>query len=350
MDEAHFRLSPEKQAAIYGKIEQRHFRGTSPVDHPRAIILGGQPGAGKSALLEVSKQEFADRNVVVINGDELRYYHPRYREIQRTEERRFAELTDPHVRPWTKQLFDRTIETGRHVVFEGTMREVGPITETMRRLRTLGYSIEVRVIAVNERDSLAGIHLRYEEQKATKGWGRWSNMQAHNAAYQGMLTTLEYIETYKLADHVRVYDRKGSVLYANELQGDDWRIRPDAREVVQTERDRPPTPDERRQQESVWTKILAMMAARCADEQELDRVLALARQYAELTWSKEERGRDVRGQSFSALSAEEKVARRSQFLGDLREAAGFNRDGTFSREQEQVRSKERDRGRGGRER
>ncbi|MBD4092889.1 hypothetical protein GUH73_09490, partial [Xanthomonas citri pv. citri] len=76
--------------------------------------------------------------------------------------------------PWTKQLFDRTIETRRNVVFEGTMREAGPITETMRRLKEAGYYVVARVIAANERDSMAGIHRRYEEQKAAKGFGRWS--------------------------------------------------------------------------------------------------------------------------------------------------------------------------------
>ncbi|MBD4245803.1 hypothetical protein GUH33_07935, partial [Xanthomonas citri pv. citri] len=88
-------MSTRKHTAAYEKIERHHFKDTAPADQPQAIILGGQPGAGKSGLLEASKQGFADRNVVTINGDELRYYHPQYRDIQKADERRFAELTDP---------------------------------------------------------------------------------------------------------------------------------------------------------------------------------------------------------------------------------------------------------------
>lgn len=282
MDDNRFQLSPRKHATLYEKIERHHFKDTAPAEQPQAIILGGQPGAGKSGLLEASKQGFADRNVVTINGDELRYYHPQYLAIQKADERRFAELTDPHARPWTKQLFDRTIETRRNVVFEGTMREAGPITETMRRLKAAGYYVVARVIAANERDSMAGIHRRYEEQKAAKGFGRWSNVQAHNDAYKGMPTTLEYIEHHKLADRVQVYDRKGNVLYDNELQGNEWKQQPAARTTVEAERNRPPTPEERRQHESEWTTILAMMVARRADEREIERVQEVARQYGGL--------------------------------------------------------------------
>ncbi|MEX3605782.1 MAG: zeta toxin family protein [Burkholderia sp.] len=60
MDDNRFQLSPRKHATIYEKIERHHFKNTAPADHPQAIILGGQPGAGKSGLLEASKQGFAD--------------------------------------------------------------------------------------------------------------------------------------------------------------------------------------------------------------------------------------------------------------------------------------------------
>lgn len=200
MTDRQFLLTAAKHAAIYRKIEAHHFSGTTPQDSPKVIILGGQPGAGKSGLLEASKQDFTGCNVVSINGDELRYYHPQYREIQKADERHFAELTDPHARQWTKQLFDRAIETRRNILFEGTMREAGPITQTMARLKSSGYQITARIIAASEHDSVAGIFRRYEEQKAAKGFGRWSNIKAHNEAYVGVPVTVGLIEDHCFAD------------------------------------------------------------------------------------------------------------------------------------------------------
>lgn len=168
MAERQFLLTAAKHDTIYRKIEAHHFSATTPQDHPKVIILGGQPGAGKSGLLEASKQDFLDSNVVSINGDELRYYHPQYREIQKSDERHFAELTDPHARQWTKQLFDRAIETRRNIVFEGTMREAGPITQTMSRLRSSGYHVTARIIAASEHDSMAGIFDAMKSKKQSK--------------------------------------------------------------------------------------------------------------------------------------------------------------------------------------
>lgn len=78
----------------------------------------------------------------------------------------------------------------------------------MRRLKAAGYYVVARVIAANERDSMAGIHRRYEEQKAAKGFGRWSNVQAHNDAYKSVPATLEYIERHKLG-YARQVPEKG---------------------------------------------------------------------------------------------------------------------------------------------
>jgi hypothetical protein len=276
MVDKRFQLSPSKHEAIFQKIELHHFADTLPVDHPHAIILGGQPGAGKSGLLEASKQDFSDQNVVAINGDELRYYHPQYRAIQKTDERRFAELTDAHARVWTKQLFDRAIATHRNVVFEGTMREVGPITDTMQRLKNRGYFVVAKVIAAHARDSMTGIHRRYEEQKAAKGFGRWSNVQAHDDAYKGMPATIDFIEQHKLADRLEVYDRRGHVIYANTLVGNTWARTPSARATIEAERSRTPTPQEHHQAAEEWATILGMMVTRGADENEMTSVRELA--------------------------------------------------------------------------
>eukprot|EP01032_Pedospumella_encystans_P019615 gene19615-22307_t len=274
-----FLLTTAKHAAIYRKIEAHHFSGTTPQDSPKVIILGGQPGAGKSGLLEASKQDFPGCNVVSINGDELRYYHPQYREIQKADERHFAELTDPHARQWTKQLFDRAIETRRNILFEGTMREAGPITQTMARLHASGYQIIARIIAVSEHDSVAGIFRRYEEQKAAKGFGRWSNIKAHNDAYVGVPVTVGRIEDQCFSDRVEVYNRRGGLLYTNILVDGSWSQSAQGAVVIQAERNRCPTLDEARQRESEWSTILTMMASRGANESDVQDVRDVADTY-----------------------------------------------------------------------
>lgn len=53
---------------------------TEPVAKPIGIVLGGQPGAGKSVLTQFVLQ--SDPNFIVINADEFRPWHPFYESIQ----------------------------------------------------------------------------------------------------------------------------------------------------------------------------------------------------------------------------------------------------------------------------
>ncbi|NJL70871.1 MAG: AAA family ATPase [Candidatus Competibacteraceae bacterium] len=263
MDES-FKLDERRHQEIYRRIEKEVFGETKPVEHPRVIITGGQPGSGKSKLLEISKEQFPDGNVVVINGDDLRNYHPRRQQIQKEDDKKFAEKTDPDSREWTRKLFDRAIETKRNIVFESTMREAGPISKTMERLRKDGYHLTAKVVATHERMSTTGIFRRYEEQKAEKGYGRWSELSSHDAGYEGMPKTVGYIEKHGLVDQLEVYNRAGVLLYSNETSGRQWKKGPRAVEVIEAERQREPTEKERNNFRSDWQRIAELMEDRKA--------------------------------------------------------------------------------------
>lgn len=62
------------------EILNNNARAT-PQQNPKGFVLGGQPGAGKSILIEKIKKEL-NSNVIVINGDDYRKYHPDYTKFQ----------------------------------------------------------------------------------------------------------------------------------------------------------------------------------------------------------------------------------------------------------------------------
>jgi hypothetical protein len=269
MDES-FKLSQEEHERIYKQIETDLFRRTEPSLHPRVVITGGQPGSGKSKLIEQSKKDFPDRNVVVINGDDLREYHPQTEEIFKQDDKRFAECTDPDSRDWTKRLFEKAIETKRNIIFESTMREAGPISKTMQRLRDEGYHVTAKVVATHERMSTTGIFRRYEEQKHEKGYGRWSQLSSHDAGYDGMPKTVEHIESKKLVDRLDVYARSGELLSRNELKNGQWEKTANAVKAIKAERERQPTNKEIDALRSDWQRIYELMEERKAPLREVE--------------------------------------------------------------------------------
>lgn len=128
------------------------------------------------------------------------------------------------------------------------------------KARKAGYQIDARALAVTARFSKQGIMQRYKNQKADRGFGRMTTVEAHKAAYDGMLQTLDRIERQKLADRVMIYRRGVEVIYANELRDGQWTHEPQARTVVEVEWARPMTLQECQDYFAGFDELIDMLA------------------------------------------------------------------------------------------
>ena len=72
-EELHKALQKVVSASVIGAF-------LAPSDKPQAVLLGGQSGAGKTTLHNVFRNAM-NGNVIVVNGDEYRSFHPRYKQI-----------------------------------------------------------------------------------------------------------------------------------------------------------------------------------------------------------------------------------------------------------------------------
>lgn len=211
-----FKLSQEKHDKIYRLLESQIFGGKTGCQSPIAYVLGGQPGAGKSILINSAKEEIDDDNVVIINGDEYRRIHPSSKEILKEYEEDYAFYTDTDVRVWTSDLFEKAIKDKYNLIFEGTMR-TNRICDTLKRLKNDGFIVNVKVLSVNGIDSIISTMERYEAQKSLEGHGRITPSESHRLAYYGMLDTLEEIENKKCFDTLEISTRDKEIIYYNDL-------------------------------------------------------------------------------------------------------------------------------------
>ena len=104
-DPDQYRLSePEHQRIYEYEIRPVLFRKPVPVHEPVAVILGGQPGAGKSASIVVAVNELAKHGgAVKILGDELRSYHPHYQNLLEKDDKTAAFYTDRDSGLWVEK-------------------------------------------------------------------------------------------------------------------------------------------------------------------------------------------------------------------------------------------------------
>ena len=241
LDPDKFRLSSAQHQAIFDlEIKSDLFSGALPSSKPVAIIFGGQPGAGKSLVVGLAKQDLGGRGGgVEIIGDKLRDFHPLYSRLVGLDDKTAAFYTDRDTGLWIEKAIAEASRLRVNIVIEGTMRDNAKVAETMKMLRSSGFEIEARALAVHHRLSEQGILMRYEGQKIDRGSARMTTRAAHQAGFDGLPITLARIESEKLADRVFVLRRGGEVIYENTLNAGAWAHPAQAREVLERERQRP---------------------------------------------------------------------------------------------------------------
>ncbi len=73
---------------------------------PKAYVLGGQPGAGKTSLQKMFSKQCND-NLIIINGDEFRSMHPNFEEIQKVYGKDSVNYTGAFSSKMTESLIEK---------------------------------------------------------------------------------------------------------------------------------------------------------------------------------------------------------------------------------------------------
>ena len=200
-----------KEQSIAFEVE---LFGIKPVDNPKLIIVGGQPGAGKSDLQKFGELELSS-NVVVLSTDVLRSYHPHEREIKKNYPDYYHILTVDLARVLLINLENYALANKLNVILESTLGNSEVMLQKINKYRKYDYQIDLKVIAVNELISYLGAEDRYENMILVEKSGRMVSKQNHDQNYKDIPTTLQMLKDQDLLDNVAVYQRKTSELQGN---------------------------------------------------------------------------------------------------------------------------------------
>ena len=256
-----YKLDERLAQRIYEvEIRGKLFRGKKPAHAPVFILLGGQPGAGKTASQSVITREFADNGgIVAIIGDDLRRFHPLNDVLMRQDDKTAAIHTGPDSGRWVEMAAREALHGRYNVLMETTLRRPELAASTMREFKDAGYRTELRALAVPWELSEQGIQARYELQKMDRGVGRMTPAESHRVAFENLPASVRVVEERKLADRILIVRRDGSPIYENFLVNGQWKREPRAAQFVARERNRPWTAREQAQYAAVSGAIRDLM-------------------------------------------------------------------------------------------
>ena len=188
---SHLLTQKEREDIFLKFILPYASKGITPKENPLGIILGGQPGAGKSNFIGHLKKEYPD--MAVVNGDDLRRFHPQFGKLLKEDEKNATDLTQDDCNYWVEKLIEFFSQQKVDVVIEGTMRRSEIVLDTIRLLAERNYNMETRTITVPFEISRASIFYRYEVQKSILGLSRYVRPESHEVAFVGIQNTLRAI-------------------------------------------------------------------------------------------------------------------------------------------------------------
>lgn len=205
--------SGRNEEIFHESIAPSLYSEVSKVDQPRALFFRGQPGSGKSVArdraVSALHSEDGPHSAVVVDIDAFRRFHPLYESLQESDQSTAAFFTDLDCGAWTEHAISYAVNTGSHVVLEGTLRNEKPTLETARDLTEKGVNPELYLLGVHELVSRSRIFERYVNQSRDGSSGRYTLPEAHDAVYQVLPETVGRTVASGLFSDIHIVDSKG---------------------------------------------------------------------------------------------------------------------------------------------
>lgn len=189
-----------------------NFANATPQERPKAIILGGQPGAGKGTLAERTRIEL-DGDAVTIDPDALREQDPRLAKFRSEYPYEWSSKTHSFASESADRLLEATSAQKKNLVFDTTLSNGKWASEELiPDLRAKGYDVEIRVVASPKLESELGVDKRFTDKLDTEGHARYVPEGARDAIYEKLPGSLDTIHANSDVP-IRIFNREGAELY-----------------------------------------------------------------------------------------------------------------------------------------
>ena len=186
------------------------YNQAKPCQNPQGFVLGGQPAAGKSQRLnQIFKQ--LNGNVLIINADEFRRYHPQFDAIHA----KYGDDAPKYTAEFSGKMAERTLNTALNerynVAIEGTFRTADTPLNTLALMKSHGYKTSVYIQTCPKEISWQGTIKRYNAMIKAGLTPRAVDKQHHDLVCERLPENADIVFQSGKADEFQVYSRSGLI-------------------------------------------------------------------------------------------------------------------------------------------
>lgn len=191
-------------------------RGKTISSTPKAVLLGGQSGAGKTTIHRIKQKEFQG-NIIIIDGDSFRSQHPNYLALQEEYGKDSVDYTKDFAGKMVEHLIDELSKQSYHLLIEGTLRTTEVPRKTAQLLTSRGYQVSLALIETKPELSYLSTLIRYEEfYDIDPSQARATPKEHHDGIVEHLVDNIRELENDKLFNRIQIYQRDRTCIYDSE--------------------------------------------------------------------------------------------------------------------------------------
>lgn len=184
-------------------------------EQPKSYVLGGQSGSGKSYLIKEVREQL-NNNVIVINGDDFRRFHPDYEKLQKEQGKDSPKFTAKFAGEMTEAILKKAIDEKYNIVIEGTFRTSETPLRTLKQLKDSGYETNVYIKATSKEQSWLNCLERYNKMlELDPSEARYTDKSHHDLIIDNLAQNVETVSKSSYVDNLKIFTVNGKIYDRN---------------------------------------------------------------------------------------------------------------------------------------
>ena len=175
---------------------------------PKAILLGGLPGAGKTALCKKVLEENKNSDYVVIDVDEYRKYSPIFSENSVIPTSKIIELSCDFANNVASKILEYSLRNKKNIIINTPLRETNLMIDFIsNKFIPNGYNVDISIIVTPIEECIISSQERYEKQIEEKEFPRFTTIEFIEEAEKKIYQTIEKLEKMPNINKIEIHIR-----------------------------------------------------------------------------------------------------------------------------------------------